>query len=504
MNPGSALASRRIVGVALRALLGRRGGDLGRVSSGPKRAEDMRGVRFCSSSHSCFNTYGSFMCSCEEGFELTSDGTSCIGVINHMGRLQESKPQPAGADQSFTEFVNACPVCNQQKQLRRAPAGLLQPLPVPHRPWTHIALDFVTGLPQSAGNTVILTIIDRFSKMADFLPLPKLPSAKETAQLVIQHVFRLHGLPESVVSDRGPQFASVFWKEFCGHLGATASLSSGFHPQTNGQTERINQDLEMALRCMATRDPATWSTFLGWVEYAHNSLISSATGMSPFQRTWAQAQANLLRAGARHEAAANRHRTPAPRYSVGQRVWLSTRDLPLRGDSRKMAPRIKPAHESPLVPDRPAPPPPLLGARHTVSRLLRSRPRGRGLQYLVDWEGYGPEERSWVPARHILDKELIRDFHTKHPDQPSRPRRVGRVRPRRPEPDLEAENEDRGLLTSLSAFCPISTLLVPDDSVLLAPRWSVFVQVNSPHAKRNGKEKPRGWKTKLQPCRYPS
>ncbi|TWW74436.1 Retrovirus-related Pol polyprotein from transposon opus [Takifugu flavidus] len=130
--------------------------------------------------------------------------------------------------------VNACPICNQQKQPRRAPAGLLQPLPVPRRPWTHIALDFITGLPQSVGNTVILTITDRFSKMAHFVPLPKLPSAKEMAQLVIQHVFRLHRLPESVVSDRGPQFASAFWKEFCGHLGATTCLSSGFHPQTNG------------------------------------------------------------------------------------------------------------------------------------------------------------------------------------------------------------------------------------------------------------------------------
>uniref|UniRef100_A0A674MAP2 Integrase catalytic domain-containing protein n=1 Tax=Takifugu rubripes TaxID=31033 RepID=A0A674MAP2_TAKRU len=206
--------------------------------------------------------------------------------------------------------------------------------------------------------------------MAHFVPLPKLPSAKEMAQLVIQYIFRLHGLPESVVSDRGPQFASVFWKEFCGHLGATACLSSGIHLQTNGQTERINRDLEMALQCMATWDPATWSTFLGWVEYAHNTLTSSATGMSLFQcvfgyqpplflaqagevscpsaaayarrcrRTWAQARPNLLRAGARYEAVANRHRNPAPRYRVGQRVWLSTRDLPLRGESRKMALRF--------------------------------------------------------------------------------------------------------------------------------------------------------------------
>lgn len=109
------------------------------------------------------------------------------------------------------DFVKACPVCNRHKTSRQAPAGLLQPLPVPHRPWSHISMDFVTGLPSSEGHTVVLTIVDRFSKMVHFVPLPKLPSAKETAQLVLLHVFHLHGLPVDVVSDRGPQFvASVF------------------------------------------------------------------------------------------------------------------------------------------------------------------------------------------------------------------------------------------------------------------------------------------------------
>ena len=105
------------------------------------------------------------------------------------------------------EFVRACPTCNQHKSSNQPPSGFLQPLPVP---WSHVSLDFVTGLPPSDGHTVILTIVDRFSKMTHFVPLPKLPSAKETAQLVLEHVFRVHGLPRDVVSDRGPQFASAF------------------------------------------------------------------------------------------------------------------------------------------------------------------------------------------------------------------------------------------------------------------------------------------------------
>ncbi|KAF7650617.1 hypothetical protein LDENG_00123100, partial [Lucifuga dentata] len=83
--------------------------------------------------------------------------------------------------------------------------------------------------------------------MAHFLPLPKLPMAKETAKLMLQHIFRLHGFPADVVSDRGPQFSSVFWREFCTLVGATVSLTSGFHPQSNGQTERMNQEMETSM-----------------------------------------------------------------------------------------------------------------------------------------------------------------------------------------------------------------------------------------------------------------
>ncbi|KAK2899769.1 hypothetical protein Q8A73_012898 [Channa argus] len=180
------------------------------------------------------------------------------------------------------EFVAACATCARGKTPKKPPDGLLQPLPIPSRPWSHTALDFVTGLPPSHRNTTILTIIDRFSKAVHFVPLPKLPTATETAELLTQHVLRLHGIPRDIVSDRGPQFVSQVWKAFCKALGETVSLSSGFHPQSNGQTERANQRLETALRCVTSSNPATWSSFIPWIEYAHNSLTSSATGLSPF------------------------------------------------------------------------------------------------------------------------------------------------------------------------------------------------------------------------------
>ncbi len=118
------------------------------------------------------------------------------------------------------------------------PVGKLVPLPVPRRPWSHIGVDFVTDLPASEGNTCILVVVDRFSKACKFVPLKGLPTALETAECLFTQVFRNYGLPEGIVSDRGPQFIARVWKAFFRLLRVTVSLSSGYHPQTNGQTER--------------------------------------------------------------------------------------------------------------------------------------------------------------------------------------------------------------------------------------------------------------------------
>ena len=115
------------------------------------------------------------------------------------------------------------------------------------------------------------------------MALPKFPSATGTAELLVNHVFQIHGIPADIVSNRGPQFTSRVRKEFCQKLVATVSLTSEYHPQSNGQTECANQDLETTLRCICARNPASWSSHITWVEYSHNSLRSAATSMTPFE-----------------------------------------------------------------------------------------------------------------------------------------------------------------------------------------------------------------------------
>ncbi|KAL0195414.1 hypothetical protein M9458_008986 [Cirrhinus mrigala] len=150
------------------------------------------------------------------------------------------------------------------------------------RPWSHLGVDFVTDLPAAEGNTCILVAVDRFSKMCKFVPLKDLPTATETAELLFQHLFRHFGLPEEIVSDRGPQFISHIWKAFK-LLGVSVNLSSGYHPQTNGQTERKIQELGRYLRSYCHEDQHSWDQFLLWAEYAQNSLRQDTTSMTPFQ-----------------------------------------------------------------------------------------------------------------------------------------------------------------------------------------------------------------------------
>ncbi|GJP33534.1 hypothetical protein CLOM_g18063, partial [Closterium sp. NIES-68] len=143
------------------------------------------------------------------------------------------------------KFVTSCDTCQRMKSSKQKKAGLLQPLPVPEQPWQVVSLDFIIGLPPtSSGHDAILVVIDKFSKMGHFIPTHTTARTEETAQLFVRHIISQHGIPTTLISDRDPKFTSKFWKELMSLLGTKLAMSSAYHPQTDGQTERLNQIVE--------------------------------------------------------------------------------------------------------------------------------------------------------------------------------------------------------------------------------------------------------------------
>ncbi|KAK3575531.1 hypothetical protein QTP86_029277, partial [Hemibagrus guttatus] len=163
------------------------------------------------------------------------------------------------------------------------PEGLLEPLHILCRPWSHLVIDFLSDLPNSQGFTTVMVVIDRFSKACKLIPLKGLSTAMDTATTIFQHVFQNFGLPEDIVSDRGIQFTSRVWRAFCAQLGISISLSSGYHPQSNGQAVRLNQEIWRFLRTYCSTEQHRWSEILPWADYAQNSLTHSSTGLTPIQ-----------------------------------------------------------------------------------------------------------------------------------------------------------------------------------------------------------------------------
>ncbi|KAK3546079.1 hypothetical protein QTP70_020616, partial [Hemibagrus guttatus] len=444
----------------------------------------------------------------------TSLGTGHPGINETLSLLRDRFWWPSMAA-DVRRYVEGFEECAMAKTPRQLPSGKLLPLPVPNRPWSHLGVDFITDLLNSRTHTCIFVIVDRFSKACRLLPLKGPPTAMEAAELLFNQVFRYFGIPEDIVSDRGPQFVSRIWRAFFTRLGVAVNLSSGYHPQTNGQAERKIQEVSRYLRTFCHGHQDSWSQYLGWAEYAQNSLRQPSTGLTPFQcvlgyqpplfpwsgepsdvpavdhwfreseRVWGSAHHQLQRALCRRRLTADHRRSDAPAYQPGQKVWLSTKDIRLRLPSRKLSPRfigpftilkqvnpvtyklqlprgyrihptfhvslLKPHHPSVLPSTEPGedaaepPPPPLLlddGTAYGVKEILDSRRRGGRLEYLVDWEGYGPEERSWVPRDDVLDPDLLTSFHATHPHRPA-PRGRGRP-PRRRGPRPSGAGREEG------------------------------------------------------------
>ncbi|MCO5579363.1 hypothetical protein L7F22_033218 [Adiantum nelumboides] len=180
---------------------------------------------------------------------------------------------------------------------RGKPPGLLQPFPIPDSPWESISMDFIFGLPKSIhGNTGIWTIVDRFSKQAHFIPVKKTIKAHQMATLFISQIFKYHGLPSSIVSDRDPRMTSNFWKGLFENLGTRLNFSSAYHPQTDGQSEIANLTILDLLKSYVTEvdQRSQWEKYLPLVEYAYNNTVHTSTGKAPFEVIEGRSKSPLL------------------------------------------------------------------------------------------------------------------------------------------------------------------------------------------------------------------
>jgi hypothetical protein len=181
------------------------------------------------------------------------------------------------------KFIAECIVCQQNHYEATLPPILLQPNLISTGAWQDMSMDFVEGLPKSDGKSFILVVIDIFTKYAHFVPLSHPYTTKVVAENFIQHVFKLHGLPKIIITDRDPVFLSSFWDAFFTTQGTKLCKCTAYHPQTDGQTENLNRTLEQYLRCVLSEKQGNWIKLLPWAEWWYNTTYHPAIKMSPFQ-----------------------------------------------------------------------------------------------------------------------------------------------------------------------------------------------------------------------------
>jgi hypothetical protein len=207
-------------------------------------------------------------------------GHSGVTVTYHKIRALFSWPN---MKHDITQFSSKYEVCAKAKSEHNRLPGLLQPLPIPEQSWHTVSLDFIEGLPKSKTFDTILVVIDKFSKYAHFIPLSHPYTTLTVAQVYLNNIYKLHGLPQIIVSDRDRVFTSAVWQELFRLTHTTLNTSSSYHPQTGGQTERLNQCLETYLRCMIHDCPTKWFQWLPLAEYWYNTTYHSAHGTTPFE-----------------------------------------------------------------------------------------------------------------------------------------------------------------------------------------------------------------------------
>jgi RNase H-like domain found in reverse transcriptase/Reverse transcriptase (RNA-dependent DNA polymerase)/Integrase zinc binding domain/Retroviral aspartyl protease/Chromo (CHRromatin Organisation MOdifier) domain len=270
-------------------------------------------------------------------------------------------------------YIRSCPTCLSMKASTQRPIGLLHSLPVPTAKWQQVSMDFIVSLPPTkSGFDSVLVVTDRLTKMVQCIPTTTTVNAPGVAKLFVEHVFMHYGLPQVIVSDRDPKFVSAFWRSLFKCFGTQLAFSSSYHPETDGQTERVNRTLEQVLRCHCSAFPNHWDQYLHFAQFALNSAKHVSTGYTPFYLMYGyqpvtpitlavehpqskvQSVLDMLHEMAHHLRVAQHNMEKAQRqqavqankrrrehvFRVGDMVMLSTDNISLPSDpGKKLRPR---------------------------------------------------------------------------------------------------------------------------------------------------------------------
>lgn len=271
-------------------------------------------------------------------------------------------------------YLRNCHMCRRTHVPRDKTPGLLHPLPIPSRPWQHISMDFKSFPVSKRGFDCLLVVVDRLGKRPISIPCHKTIDARGLAELFIPYIWRYYGPPDTIVSDRGPQFISAFWNEFCKILGVKLKLSTAEQPQTDGQTEIVNQYIDQRLRPHVAYYQDDWDLLVPVVDFAQASLVHDTTGQSAFQtelayeprtsfdwsalpskmkaserlnreearerarkieESWQLAQGQMKEAQERYTRQANKKRREV-NFDVGDKVWVSAKTWRTERPSKKL------------------------------------------------------------------------------------------------------------------------------------------------------------------------
>jgi len=271
-----------------------------------------------------------------------------------------------GMTKEVAKYVEGCDLCQRHQNQTEAPADKLMPNSILEKPWRHISTNFIVKLLLAQGYDTILVVCNRLTKMVHFIPTTEKTAAVGLARLFRDNVWKLHGLPESIISDRGAQFAAGMMRELNERLEIRTKLSTAYHPQMDKQTEQINQELEQYLRMFVDHRQEQWPEWLGTAEFIYNNKKYTATQVSPFEANYGLSPRMRFegRRGKRFEAAeefaermkqvqeevkvvlgkmqeemrkyVDRKRREGVEFKVGDLVLLSTKELKWHMKGRRL------------------------------------------------------------------------------------------------------------------------------------------------------------------------